>query len=63
MENEFIKTLEKKFCNGCGICALECPKGAISMKEDNEGFFYPEIDQEKCIHCGKCEKVCSNFNN
>ncbi len=28
------------------------------MKEDNEGFRYPEIDKDKCIDCGLCEKVC-----
>ena len=28
------------------------------MKEDPEGFLYPEADAEKCIDCGLCEKVC-----
>jgi len=28
------------------------------MKPDNEGFLQPVIDQAKCVHCGKCEKVC-----
>ena len=28
------------------------------MKEDTEGFLYPEADAAKCIDCGLCEKVC-----
>jgi coenzyme F420-reducing hydrogenase beta subunit len=28
------------------------------MKPDIEGFFYPEIDQEKCINCNKCKDIC-----
>lgn len=29
------------------------------MVQDNEGFWIPKINQKKCIHCGKCERVCS----
>lgn len=28
------------------------------MKEDEEGFLYPYIDEDKCVNCGLCEKVC-----
>jgi len=33
------------------------------MIEDNEGFFYPKVDDVKCIKCGLCEKVCPIINN
>lgn len=49
---------EKKDCSGCGLCAYSCPKVAITMKQDDEGFFYPEIEQSLCIECGKCVRVC-----
>ena len=25
-----------------------------------EGFLYPVVDEEKCIDCGKCLRVCKN---
>ena len=28
------------------------------MTENNEGFLYPQINDEKCVKCGLCEKVC-----
>lgn len=37
-------------------------KKAITMKMDNMGFIYPEIDGNLCIECGKCVKICS-YNN
>ncbi|MEA5093494.1 MAG: Coenzyme F420 hydrogenase/dehydrogenase, beta subunit C-terminal domain [Sedimentibacter saalensis] len=49
---------EKSSCTGCTACASICPKRCISMKEDGEGFFYPEVDKTNCIICNQCEKVC-----
>ncbi len=48
----------KEDCCGCTACSAICPKSAITMKEDKEGFEYPIIDEEKCIRCGMCLKVC-----
>ena len=35
-----------------------CPVAAIQMKENQEGFLMPYIDQEKCIDCSVCDKIC-----
>lgn len=59
MENYF-NTTKKELCNGCSACSLVCPTNAIEMIEDEEGFLYPKIDENKCIKCNKCRKVCSN---
>lgn len=45
-------------CYGCGVCKEVCPKEAITMAEEADGFCYPKVDPEKCISCGKCEKYC-----
>ena len=58
--NTYFDTNNKKDCNGCGVCALKCPKNAIIMKEDSEGFLYPVIDKTKCINCNLCKKICPN---
>ena len=48
----------KSKCCGCNACGDICPKGAISFKRDNEGFWYPQVDRSKCVECGLCEKTC-----
>ena len=39
-------------CTECGICASECPTGAISA-ENPKG-----VNQELCIGCMRCVSVC-----
>lgn len=48
----------KEECCGCTACYAICPKRAISMVEDEEGFEYLVIDKNKCIQCYQCIKVC-----
>lgn len=49
---------EKKNCCGCTACMVSCPKKAITMVEDEEGFLYPSINEKLCVECGICKKVC-----
>ncbi len=53
-----IKISNKTKCSGCYACINICPKNCISMKTDEEGFRYPEIDESLCVDCGLCEKAC-----
>ena len=46
-----IAILERK-CTGCGLCASNCPFGAIDMKEGK-----PELNAA-CKVCGICVKNC-----
>lgn len=50
---------DKSSCCGCSACFSVCPAGAISMEADEEGFAYPRIDGDKCVHCYLCEQVCA----
>lgn len=58
-----IELMDKKSCTGCGACYNICAKQCIVMDSDEEGFLYPQIDTEKCIHCGLCDKVCPVINS
>jgi coenzyme F420-reducing hydrogenase beta subunit len=53
----------KEECCGCTACKSICPKQAISMIPDKEGFLYPSINQELCIECDLCKKVCPFSDN
>lgn len=48
----------KEDCCGCAACVSICPKEAINMVEDEEGFDYPVINNDLCIGCFRCVKVC-----
>ena len=48
----------KSSCCGCTACYAICPKEAISMVEDEEGFLYPHINEELCTRCYQCMKIC-----
>lgn len=45
-------------CCGCRACEQICPKHCIIMRIDDEGFWYPVIDERKCINCKQCVNVC-----
>lgn len=49
-------------CNGCSSCSQKCPTAAITMEYNAEGFLYPVVDPDKCIHCGACTTACPECN-
>lgn len=58
-----IIDLDQNECCGCESCASACRFTAIQMKQNHEGFFYPQIDEAKCVKCGKCARVCPVLNH
>lgn len=57
---EIVKN--RKNCTGCHACVSRCPKGCICMITDREGFDYPYVDEDSCIDCGLCERICPILN-
>ncbi|MDD4320924.1 MAG: Coenzyme F420 hydrogenase/dehydrogenase, beta subunit C-terminal domain [Acidaminococcaceae bacterium] len=53
---------EKIECCGCAACMNICPELAITMKTDENGFIYPNINADLCIECGLCLKTCAYQN-
>lgn len=49
-------------CCGCGNCANACPKNAITMRPNGEGFLTPCIGHI-CVDCGLCLNVCPQTKN
>ena len=45
-------------CTACMACANACPKGAIDVSTNKYGYEKIVINNDKCINCGICAKVC-----
>jgi NADH-quinone oxidoreductase subunit F len=48
----YVVVAEK--CKSCGVCAKNCPAGAI-FGAKKEPYF---VDQSRCVKCGVCYKKC-----
>ncbi len=48
-------------CTGCMACIDSCPVSAISLETSKKGFIYPKIDNDICIKCGLCDKICKTI--
>lgn len=53
--------INNNLCSGCGACAAICPKDAITMGKNHDGFYVPLVDYQKCIHCALCNTVCPEY--
>ncbi len=58
-----IDTIKQIDCTGCKMCKDVCPVNAIAYETDREGFWYPWVDYDKCIKCGKCVKTCPSLSD
>jgi ferredoxin len=46
--------VDKKKCNGCGICKDICPVNAIKIEHEKA------IISDDCVECGACVNQCPN---
>jgi ferredoxin len=54
----FVSEQGPEACIGCGDCVEQCPVAAITLREDNNGGDYADIDTARCIGCGVCVRFC-----
>lgn len=45
-------------CSGCGACMNSCPKNAIKLVPDAEGFVRPRVHSMDCTGCKTCIRIC-----
>ncbi|MFO7792177.1 MAG: Coenzyme F420 hydrogenase/dehydrogenase, beta subunit C-terminal domain [Candidatus Saliniplasma sp.] len=54
----YVEDVRKSnLCLSCEICNAVCPTDAVEM-EYRSGQFLPKIDDDKCIDCRLCLKLC-----
>lgn len=52
-EGDLMVTIDPKRCVGCGLCAMDCPQGCLSV-EGGCARFAPT----GCMGCGHCLCIC-----
>ena len=56
--------LDVSRCKGCFLCTSVCPKGVLipSSQLGEKGFGTVQLkDEENCIGCGACYKMCPDY--
>ncbi len=46
--------IDESLCRGCGLCAKNCPAGAITGQPGSAYI----INHDLCTKCGRCRRVC-----
>ena len=52
----------KDNCTGCMACVESCPKNAIKIVDELDSY-NAIINEEQCVNCDLCRKVCQNNRN
>ena len=54
LENVSTLRLDTEKCIGCGMCAMVCPHGVLTVEEHKVQI----VDLNACIECGACAGNC-----
>ena len=52
--SEYIATVDKNDCTGCGKCVKQCQFNAISLANNDKAV----VDNKRCYGCGICRSTC-----
>lgn len=51
--------IDYEACNGCVMCTVFCPTGALSRSEEPcEGGVFLEFSTSDCVQCDSCADIC-----
>jgi 4Fe-4S ferredoxin len=62
--NNYRLTNDRKYCKGCQICSLACPKEAIKVEKQPKAMGQKtekakiDVDLAKCNFCAICDVLC-----
>lgn len=56
----FVAVVAVSWRRGRLLCNTVCPVGTVLAAPASRSLFHVEIDPDKCIHCGECERVCKS---
>lgn len=54
-----FKLCDESKCTLCKACVNICPKNAIELSLNQNGYEKLDINSDLCINCGLCSKVCA----
>ena len=62
LQRSYPKLADENSCTACMACISACNHNALSKRLGEDGHFYVELNNEKCINCKACEHVCPAVN-
>ena len=58
MSNAFPTLASCDQCTNCEACVNSCNHDALKLTAYSDGFYYPQLNKDKCIGCMLCERAC-----
>ena len=50
--------IQPELCQGCGLCARDCPASALELERTGRDQFRLTHYQDRCAYCGQCADDC-----